>query len=144
MSHQDFTTTILVGGKPQDVFDLLTDARNWWSGLYGEEIEGSSQQLGDEFTFRAGNGAHYSRQKLVESTPGERIAWEVTDSNLRFLKQPGEWTGTTLGFRLASRGADQTEVTFTHAGLSPDIECYNSCAPAWGQYMKRLEHKLKA
>lgn len=140
MSNKNFTTSILVSGTPHEVFQILTDVRGWWSGLYGEEIEGVSEKPGDTFSFRAGGGAHYSRQQLVELVPDKRLVWKVTDSNLSFLKQPDEWTGTTIGFDLSEQDG-KTRLTFTHTGLTPDMECYDSCAPAWTRYMERLEQQ---
>ena len=29
-----------------------------------------------------------------------------------------------------------TKINFTHIGLVPGIECYNSCEKAWDQYIK--------
>ncbi|KAA9034470.1 SRPBCC domain-containing protein [Ginsengibacter hankyongi] len=138
MTTQDFTKTLLVRQSPKEVFNAILNVRGWWSGLYAEEINGSSYKLNDEFTFRAGDGAHYSRQKLVELIPDKKIVWLVTDSKLTFLENEREWTGSKISFEISDRG-DNTEILFTHVGLVPEIECYNSCAPAWSQY---LEEKL--
>lgn len=61
MSKLDFTTTLLVDQSINEVFEAICDVRSWWSGFYSEEIEGSTENLNDEFTFRAGGGAHYSK-----------------------------------------------------------------------------------
>ena len=62
----------------------------------------------------------------------------VTDSELSFLKNTKEWIGTRIVFEISKKGS-QTQLTFTHEGLVPEIECYDSCAPAWSQY---LQNKL--
>jgi hypothetical protein len=120
----------------------LLQVPQWWSGLYEETIKGESQRVNDEFSFKAGGGAHFSKQKLEELLPDKRIVWKVTDSNLSFLNRTDEWTGTTISFDIAEEGG-KTKVTFTHHGLVPHIECYDSCAGAWTQYMKNLEEKLR-
>ena len=134
MENQDFSTTVVVKQSPAEVFKTLLNVRAWWSGLYDESFEGSSDQVGDEFSFRAGGGAHYSKQKLVELVPGKQVKWLVTEANLNFVDNTDEWKGTTIEFDLAEKD-DGTEITFTHHGLVPQFECYDDCAPAWQLYV---------
>ena len=138
MKNKNFTTTIIVDQTPEEVFNAVRNVRGWWSGYYSEEIKGDTEKLNDEFSFRAGSGAHYSRQKLVEVIPNKKVVWLVTDSKLDFLEKKDEWTGTKVIFDISTKG-NKTELAFTHEGLTPEIECYNSCAPAWSQY---LQNKL--
>ncbi len=53
MNNQDYTKTYLVERSPKEIFNAIINVRKWWSGLYSEEIEGSSNKLNDEFTLRA-------------------------------------------------------------------------------------------
>ncbi len=137
MNNENFTTTIEVAKSAEEVFNAIGKVRDWWSGFYSEEIEGNTENLNDEFTFRAGDGVHYSKQKLIEIVPFKKIVWLVTDSQLSFLdKKKDEWTGTKIVFNISKNG-DKTQLRFTHFGLLPDIECYNSCAPAWTMYIQQ-------
>ena len=138
MKNKNFTATLIVDQTPEEVFNVVRNVRGWWSGYYSEEIKGDTEELNDEFSFRAGGGAHYSRQKLIEVIPNKKIVWLVTDSKLDFLEKKDEWTGTKVSFDISAKG-NKTELAFTHEGLTPEIECYNSCAPAWSQY---LQNKL--
>lgn len=138
MKTSDFTFTLLTKQTPQEVFKAINNVRDWWSGYYSEEIEGDTKKLNDEFGFRAAGGAHYSKQKLVEVIPNKKVVWLITDSNFSFVEKRDEWTGTKVIFEI-SENDGQTQLTFTHEGLTPEIECYTSCAPAWTQY---LQNKL--
>ncbi len=141
MKNQDFTTTLLVNQTPKEVFNTIRNVQEWWSGLYSEEIEGSTDKLNDEFTFRAGGGAHYSKQKLIELIPGKKIVWLVTDSNLNFIEDKSEWNGTKISFEI-SKQDNKTKIVFTHLGLVPKIECYDGCSGAWTNYLQKLEKAL--
>ncbi len=135
MKNQDFTTTILVEQTPEKVYNTVLNVRAWWSGLYDESFEGSSEKPGDEFSFRAGGGVHYTRQKLVELVPNEKVVWLVTEANLSFVDKTDEWEGTKISFEI-SEERGKTKIVFTHVGLVPEFECFDSCAPAWTQYMQ--------
>jgi len=138
MKPQDLTIRMQVDQTPEKVFNAIRNVRGWWSGYYSEEIKGDTEKLNDEFSFRAGGGAHYSRQKLIEVILNKKVVWLITDSKLDFLDKKDEWTGTKVSFDISTKG-NKTELVFTHEGLIPEIECYNSCAPAWSQY---LQNKL--
>jgi hypothetical protein len=135
MTNQNFTTTILVEQTPAAAYNAILNVRAWWSGLYGESFEGSSEKTGDEFSFLAGGGVHYTKQKLVELVPNKKVVWLVTEANLSFVDKTDEWIGTKISFEI-SREKDKTKIVFTHIGLVPEFECYDSCAPAWTQYMQ--------
>ncbi|UFH32220.1 hypothetical protein LNP04_00530 [Chryseobacterium sp. C-71] len=104
--------------------------------MHNEIITGNSEEINDEFTFSAGNGAHNSVQKILI-----KISWEVIGSNLTFLKMPDEWTGTKINFDVSTEG-NQTKFTFTHNGLIPQFECYEGCSNAWLQYLENLKNYL--
>ncbi|MFZ1678702.1 MAG: SRPBCC domain-containing protein [Saprospiraceae bacterium] len=135
MSKKDFSITLLVNKTPEQVFKAVKNVRDWWSGYYSEEFKGDTEKLNDEFSFRAGGGAHYSKQKLVEVIPNKKIVWLITDSKLTFIEKTDEWTGTKVIFDISEKGSN-TQLTFTHEGLTPQIECYDACAPAWTQYVQ--------
>ena len=141
MNTSDYSTTLLVDQSPRQVFDAIKNVRGWWSGLYSEEIEGSTDKLNDEFTFNAGGGAHYSKQKLIELVPDKKIVWLVIDSKLNFLADKSEWTGTKISFEISMQD-NKTKIVFTHLGLVPKIECYDGCSGAWGQYLDRMFTEL--
>jgi hypothetical protein len=125
----DFTTVLSVDQTPDEVFAAINDVRGWWWG----EIEGKTHQLGDEFTYRY-EDVHCSRQKITEFVAGERVVWHVLDANLAFATDTDEWKGTNVTFEITRQG-DKTELRFTHVGLVPAYECFESCSNAWGFYV---------
>ncbi|MES2703390.1 MAG: SRPBCC domain-containing protein [Bacteroidota bacterium] len=142
MNTQDFTKTIVVSKSAAEVYETLKNVKAWWSGLYNEDIKGESERVGDEFSFSAGEGVHYSKQRLIELEPGKKVVWLVTDSNLSFLQKPDEWNGSRIRFDIAGEG-DKAQLTFTHEGLVPAIECYGQCTSAWTAYLDNLEKQLQ-
>ena len=134
MTGSDFTATFTVDRTPEDVFAAINDVRGWWSG----NIEGSTDKLGAEWTYRY-EDLHYSKQKITEFVPGKKVVWLVVDSYLKFVKDKTEWNGTKISFEVNKKGT-KTEIRFTHVGLVPQQECYGACSDAWGSYIK---HSLR-
>jgi hypothetical protein len=50
----------------------------------------------------------------------------ATEAIKRISKVP-EWWGINN---------DVTTLNFTHAGLTPEVECYKDCAPGWTHWIK--------
>jgi len=130
MDQHDFTTSIQVDQTPQEAFNAINNVRDWWPG----EIEGSTKKLNDEFIYRY-KKIHYSKQKLVEVIPGKKVVWLVTDSRLNFVENKSEWTGTKIIFEISQKN-NRTEVRFTHEGLVPQYECFDSCSNAWSDIIR--------
>jgi uncharacterized protein YndB with AHSA1/START domain len=139
---KDFTYSFTSSKTPEEIFEILTNIEQWWSGLYDETITGKSKKIDDEFTFKAGDGVHYTKQKLIELVPNKKIVWLVTGSQLTFISDPAEWINTKFGFDISTQG-NKTKVTFTHEGLVPEMECYNGCSNGWTGYLEQLKKKLQ-
>lgn len=131
MKTQDFTTTIMVQQTPKEIFNAINNVRDWWQG----EIDGDTKKLNDEFTYRM-EEFHFSKQKLVEVIPYEKVVWLVTESKLNFTKDKSEWTGTKIIFEISEIN-NKTQLRFTHSGLVPKFECYEDCSNAWTQLVQQ-------
>jgi len=135
-SDRGLTMTFSVDRSPKEVFDAINNVRRWWS----EEIDGSTDKLGATFTYRY-KDMHRSNQTITELVPHEKVAWHVSDSQLNFFRDKGEWDGTDIVFEIARKG-DGTELRFTHVGLVPALECYGACEKGWGHYIKNSLRSL--
>jgi hypothetical protein len=136
MKSQDYKASFTVDQSPDEVFDAVNNVRGWWSG----EIDGPTDKLGAEFTYRY-QDLHRSTQKITELVRGKKVVWHVLDTKINFVKDKDEWNGTDIVFEIASKG-DKTELRFTHVGLRPAIECYGKCAGAWGFYVNESLRSL--
>ena len=126
MSDQHYTTTIEVDQTPHAAFAAINNVRGWWSG----EIEGDTDKLGAEFTYRVPD-IHYCKMTITEFIPGKKVVWHVLDSDISYTQVKTEWTDTRISFEISTKGG-KTEVRFTHIGLVPAYECYRDCSNAWG------------
>ena len=136
MENQSYATSFTVDQSPDEVYAAVMDVVRWWTG----EVVGPAGQIGDEFTY-VHPDIHYSRQRVTELVPGERVVWRVVDSKLSFASDPSEWTGTDIIFDIARQG-DQTVVRFAHQGLTPQFECFDNCSSAWSFYINGSLRRL--
>ena len=136
MSAKDYTITLTVDAPVSEVFQHINNVPAWWT----ENLKGSSVKLNDEFEVRFGE-VHYSKHKLVEGTPDQKVVWLTTDSKLTFVEDEHEWTGTKVSFEL-SVADNKTNVHFTHFGLIPTVLCYKGCTQGWDYYIKGSLFKL--
>lgn len=136
MTAKDFTTTIEVDQAPEEVFNAINKVSDWWQG----EIKGPSEKLNDEFDYNMLD-IHYSKQKLVEIIPNEKVVWLITDSNLSSFDNKQEWNGTEVIFEISVVN-NKTQLRFTHRGLVPAFQCYGDCSGAWGALVKQSLYSL--
>ncbi|MGA3220652.1 MAG: SRPBCC domain-containing protein [Acidimicrobiales bacterium] len=136
MTSQDFHSTFTVPQSPEEVFAAITNPKKWWTG----DIDGPADQIGGEFSYRYGN-VHYSKQKVTELAPGQKVVWQVVGSHLAGPQDPGEWTGTRIIFEISGKEG-QTQLRFSHLGLVPEFECFDSCSNAWGFYINGSLRRL--
>jgi hypothetical protein len=125
----DFAASFVVDQSPAEVFAAINNVRGWW----GEDVEGSTDKLGEEFTYRV-QDVHYSKLRIVELVPSEKVVWLVLDNHISFVQDQTEWLNTKISFEIVPQG-DKTEVRFVHIGLSDQFECADVCFNAWGFLM---------
>jgi len=129
MTNQNFTTTFSVDQTPEEVFKAINNVCGWWS----EEIEGTTDKLGAEFTHHY-EDVHRCKMKIIEFVPGKKVVWLVLDNYFNFTEDKTEWKDTKVIFEVSKKGG-KTQLRFTHEGLVPEYECFNMCSDAWGSYI---------
>src|SRR5579871_4493576 len=81
MSERNYTTSFTVNQSPEAVFAAVNNPRAWWS----ENIEGSTDQPGAEFTFDA-EGFHHTTHKISEFVPGKKVVWHVVEGQIKYVE----------------------------------------------------------
>ena len=67
------------------------------------------------------------------------MVWEpVAPDGITPTGHTQEWLGTTVEFDIVPAGSG-TELRFRHAGLTPQLECWDACAAAWTSFMASIE-----
>lgn len=127
----DLTFTLTINKPPQEVFAAINNVAAWWIG----EVHGDARKVGSQFTYSY-KDFHKSTQRVTELVPNEKIVWKVEDAFLKFTQDKREWTGTHIVFEISARG-EQTEIKFTHRGLTPEVECFEACSAGWEFYVKK-------
>ena len=130
MSTTDFTTSFVVNASPEEVFNAVNNIRGWWS----ESVEGNTDQLNETFLYYY-KDVHISKMKIVEMVPYSRVVWEVLGNHFNFVEDKTEWKGNKIVFEITPKDG-QTELKFTHVGLTTAYECYDVCHDAWTSYIQ--------
>jgi uncharacterized protein YndB with AHSA1/START domain len=126
---ESFTTTVLVDQSPEEVFAAINNVRGWWS----ENIEGSTDRLGQEFAYNH-KDLHRCQIRVTEMAAPRRVAWLVVENYFNFTEDDTEWKGTEIRFEISPEGS-KTEIRFTHIGLVPAYECFEVCSNSWDFYL---------
>ena len=135
MEKPDYKYVFSTDITPVEALDTISRVTEWWAS----DFEGSSQKLHDVFTVHFGEVLVTFR--IVEVGTGKKISWLVTDCNLTWLKDIKEWKGTRIEWEVSSVN-NSTQISMTHIGLVPGIECYNDCEKGWNFHIGTSLFKL--
>jgi len=135
MNCHDYRRSISAKISAADAFSRIQAVSRWWT----KGVTGCAENVNDLFTVRFGQT--FVDFKVREIVPPSKIVWQVIDSELPWLKNKDEWTGTEVVWELMPDG-DSTQITMTHVGLNPAVECYEKCEAGWdffvGESLSRL------
>ena len=136
MEKKDYTATIEVKAAAKKAFKCVNNVAGWWT----EKLEGDTQNLNGIFTIHFSDES-FVTHKIIEFVPDKKVVWLVTDCFVPWFADKTEWTNTKMSFDISTQ-EDTTQVTFTHIGLVPEVECYDMCIKGWDQYVKGSLFKL--
>lgn len=130
MRSNDFNSRIAAKISAGDAIKKINNVPGWW----GVTFSGSCEKQNDKFTIKMGGDSFFDFT-VTEFIPDKRVVWRVTDCYMPWYSDKTEWTNTKLIFDL-NENDDVTELSFTHEGLTPDVECYKDCEPGWTHWIK--------
>lgn len=126
----DFSSIISAKISADEAIKRISNVPGWW----GVTFSGDSEKQGDQFVVKM-SGDSFFDFTVEELIPGKRVVWLVTDCNMPWYADKKEWANTRLIFDLTGHNG-VTDLAFTHEGLTPEVECYNDCAPGWTHWIK--------
>ena len=135
MKTHDYTCSIQTSVSAKEAYDKIARVSEWWA----KNFKGSARNLGDTFTVRFGET--FVDFKISEAVPESRIVWQVANCHLPWLKDKTEWNGTSATWEISS-SSGITTITFTHHGLTPDVECFSACEKGWNSHIQKSLLKL--
>ena len=126
----NYSKELHIKAAPGDVFSALTSVDGcsaWWAAASGSATAGGELR----FTFQDPDSPLVLR--VTEAEAVSRVVWHVLQCE--FLP---DWTGTTITFGLVPSGDGTTDLQFRHDGLSPRLECFETCQAGWNFYLPSL------
>lgn len=123
----NYNTKINVNSSHEKVFNAITQQLNDWWG----KTDSSGLKVGDEFTTRFDKA--FWKFRVTEYITNKKVTWSCIGGEPEFN---AEWIGTTIYWEIDNSGK-QTNVSFKHIGLTPELPCYNICAPTWDMFISK-------
>ena len=137
-TQKDFSYSFIVKASAKETLKCISQVDLWWA----KKFKGKASKLNDKFSVYFGNvNDTYVNFKISKFVPNKKIVWLVTDCNLHWIKDKKEWKNTQVIWTLTEKDG-KTKVEFVHKGLTPDVECYDSCKPGWTHHIKDSLVKL--
>ena len=131
----DYTRQIHISADPETVFDTLTTAAefaSWWAPATGSAAEDGTLRI----TFDGFDDPMVL--KVRQATRPSAVTWTVEECT--FLP---DWAGTTPAFTLSRSGTGGCDLEFRHAGVTPQLEYYETYREGWEQYVPSLRDYLE-
>lgn len=134
MKASSYKTNGKVEEPAQEVFKALTEEISlWWSTVYSGEAKKAGDQFRVEFnkTFM---------EFTIEEAAANKIVWLCTDiyNDIPQAENKTEWIGTRVIWEIQPVTESSAQITLTHDGLTPELECFEICEGGWNFYFGSL------
>ena len=130
MNDGNYARTITVRATADAAYRALTAGHEaWWT-----VCDGRFDEVGDRVRFTFPPLVSYWTFAATALVPNLSVELECVDAYHRMTDKPdaptAEWLGSSVQWRVEPRG-DWTDIHLVHAGLTPDLHCYDVCEAGW-------------
>jgi hypothetical protein len=130
MEKQSFNCSFTAKISADDAIKKISDVSNWW----GVQFSGKAEKQGDMFVIKMGDDAFFNCT-VSELIPSKKVVWSVGDCHMPWYSDKKEWSNTKMIYEITEVDGE-SKVSFTHLGLTPEVECYKDCEPGWTHWIK--------
>ncbi|MEM8694007.1 MAG: SRPBCC domain-containing protein [Pseudomonadota bacterium] len=133
MNMKSYQKSIDVSAHPAAVFEAVTrGVEHWWTRHDQPLI-----RIGDRAKFTFPPGVSYWTFELTCMDHPSRVEWTCVDALHIHEGQPKEieteWLDTKVVWDITAQG-DGALIRLEHAGLTPDLLCYDVCEAGWDMF----------
>ena len=134
MSTKNYRKSYEVKASAKQVFDAFSkELGDWW----GNSHEGVNQ-VGDTMMIGFEENPKQWQFEAMELIDSKKIVLKCRHSNHQHEGLPAtiqqEWLDSQLIWEFKQHN-DHTEISFTHIGLTPELECFSVCQKGWDHYL---------
>ncbi|MEJ6392376.1 hypothetical protein V8J82_03860 [Gymnodinialimonas sp. 2305UL16-5] len=130
MTTQNYKKSIDVAAEPAAAFEAVTrGVEHWWT-----RPDQPLVHLGDRAKFTFPPGVSYWTFELTGLDRPSQVEWTCVDALHIHEGQPKEieteWLNTKVLWEISGQ-ADGARIQLEHAGLTPQLLCYDICEAGW-------------
>jgi hypothetical protein len=130
----DFKKTINVKTSNEKVFKAITtDVNKWWGNVDNK----MANKIGSEFSVFFEENTEW-RFVISELREFSHVTWKCIYANHSFSGLKGikeEWLNSEIIFVCKVQKDNMVQLSFTHKGLTPDLNCYEICNAGWTHFI---------
>lgn len=129
----NYNQIVEISANQEKIFKAITQSIEKWWGPTDLPVT----KIGDEFTTRFDET--FWKFKIIEFQKFDKITWECIDAkhiHSGYENIEKEWIGTSVHWSIESLGLT-SKIIFTHTGLTPELNCYDACKPAWDMFITK-------